>query len=67
MDNVSLHRHVLNRFERRRAARFAQTPRRSPSSASRDDPFRSPQVRRLLQGSLKPPTWDRTLEFPGMK
>jgi len=52
MDDVSLPRHVLNRFERRWAARFAQTPRRSLASASRDDPFRSPHVRRRLQGSL---------------
>ena len=59
MDDVKLPRHVLNRFEHRWAARFAQTPRRSPYLASPDDPFRSPQVRRLLEGSLKPPTRDR--------
>ena len=63
MDDVKLPRHVLNRFEHRWAARFAQAPRRSPSLASRDDPFRSPQVRRLLEGSLKPPTRDRTFEL----
>lgn len=44
MDDVKLPLHVLNRFERRCAARFAQTPRRSRSLASRDDPFRSPQA-----------------------
>jgi hypothetical protein len=43
MDDVKLPRHVLNRFERRWEAGFAQTPRRSPSAVSRDDPFRSPQ------------------------
>ncbi|MEA2919345.1 MAG: hypothetical protein QOJ15_11426 [Bradyrhizobium sp.] len=37
---------------------------RAPSSraSSCDDSLRSPQVRRLLEGSLRPPTVDRTLE-----
>jgi hypothetical protein len=64
MDDIRLPQDVLNRFERRWAARFAETTRRPPSLASRNDPFRSPQVRRLLEGSLKPPTRDRTFELP---
>ena len=64
MNDVKLPRYVLNRFERRLAARFAQTPRQSPSLGSRDDPFRSPQVQRLLEGLLKPPTRDSTSELP---
>jgi hypothetical protein len=63
MDDVRLPQDVLNRFERRWAARFAETPRRPPSLAFGDDPLRSPQVRRLLEGSLKPPTRYRTFEL----
>jgi len=67
MDDARLPRHVLNRFECRWAAKLAQTPRRLPSLAFGDDPLRSPQVRRLLQGSLRPPTRDRTFELSRKK
>jgi hypothetical protein len=66
MDEIRLPRHVVNRIERRWAAKFAQMPegqqlmgrqRSSPSRGS-DDPLRSPQVWRLLEGSLRPPVVD---------
>jgi hypothetical protein len=63
MDDIRLPRHVLNRFERRWEARFAQPPRLRPPSASIDDPLRSPQVWRLLEGSLRPP--QREVETAG--
>lgn len=65
MDEIKLPKQVLNRLELRWAARFAQMleedwPRseQSPSSPACGcgDPLRSPQVRRLLEGSLRPPT-----------
>jgi hypothetical protein len=64
MDEIRLPQHVVNRFERRWTARFAQMLgdwpplEHAPSSPACgcDDPLRSPQVRRLLEGSLKPPT-----------
>jgi hypothetical protein len=66
IDDVRFPRHVLNRFEGRWATRFAQALRQPPS-ASHDDPLRSPQVRLLLGGSLKPPRRDRTFELPHVK
>jgi hypothetical protein len=64
MDETRLPQHVLNRIERRWASRFAQTlgdwrhSERAPLSPAdgNHDPLRSPQVRRLLEGSLRPPT-----------
>jgi hypothetical protein len=64
MDEIRLPQHIVNRIERRWASRFAQTlsdwrhPERAPSSpaAGNHDPLRSPQVRRLMEGSLWPPT-----------
>jgi hypothetical protein len=64
MDDIRLPQHVLNRIEQRWTARLAQMlevkrrPGRAPSSpADRNyDPLRSPQIRRLLEGSLRPPT-----------
>jgi hypothetical protein len=64
MDETRLPQHVLNRIERRWAYRFAQTlgdwrhSERAPLSPAdgNHDPLRSPQVRRLLEGSLRPPT-----------
>jgi hypothetical protein len=53
MRDINLPRHVMDRFERRWAARFAYTGTRGPAG---DDPFRSPQIRRLLEGALRPPT-----------
>src|SRR5665213_492854 len=63
MDEIRLPQHVVNRIERRWASRFAQTlggwlhPERAPSPSIRGsyDPLQSPQVRRLLEGSLRPP------------
>jgi hypothetical protein len=71
MEDIRLPQHVVRRFQRRWAARFRQMPEawqrpeRAPSSPSHggDDPLRSSQVRRLLQGSLRPPAVDRTLVF----
>ena len=64
MDETRLPQHVLNRIEQRWTARLAQMleekrrPERAPSSPADGnyDPLRSPQVRRLLEGSLRPPT-----------
>lgn len=56
MDNIALPRDVLNRIEGRWMAKFSQAPSRQPSSMLGDDPLRSPRVRRLLEGSLRPPT-----------
>jgi hypothetical protein len=64
MDEIKLPQHVVNRIERRWASRFAQTlddwqrPERAPSSSASGsyDPLQSPQVRRLLEGSVRPPT-----------
>jgi len=61
MEEIRLPQHVVKRIERRWAARFAQTLEdwqrleRAPSSPACgcDDPLRSPQVRRLLEGSLR--------------
>jgi hypothetical protein len=69
MDEVRLPHHVVNRFESRWTARFTQMLRglQQPvagSSRESDDPIRSPQVRRLLEGSLRPPK-PRTLQFGG--
>jgi hypothetical protein len=63
MDEIRLPQHVLNRIEQRWTARLAQMleekrrPERTPSSPADGnyDPLRSPQVRRLLEGSLRPP------------
>ncbi|MGY4298809.1 hypothetical protein ACVWXN_006904 [Bradyrhizobium sp. i1.4.4] len=68
MDEIKLPHHVVNRFERRWTARFAQMLDGRPQPVARycrgnEDPLRSPQVRRLLEGSLRPPKADRTLEF----
>jgi hypothetical protein len=49
MDEIKLPRHVLDRLERRWAARFPQPvqhPQRATSSPPRDDPFRSPRAHR---------------------
>jgi hypothetical protein len=62
MNHLELPRDVLTRVERRWMARFAQTPRYQPSSTSGGDPYRSPQVRRLLEGSLRPPMGVRSQE-----
>jgi hypothetical protein len=68
MNEIRLPQHVLNLIERRWASRFAQMledwqrPERAPSLSASEtyDPLQSPQVRRRLQGSLRPPTVDRT-------
>ena len=72
MDEIRLPQHVVNRFERRWTARFAQMleewqrPEHAPLPVRGcGDPLRSPQVRRLLEGSLRPPTLDRTLLVSG--
>jgi hypothetical protein len=65
MDEIRLPQHVVNRFERQWTARFTQMlegwqradhARFSPASPC-DDPLRSPRVWRLLDGSLRPPTF----------
>lgn len=59
MTDMRLPQHVVNRIDRRWAARFPEMQdRRSCLSSSLEgyDPFRSPRVRRLLEGSLQPPT-----------
>jgi hypothetical protein len=68
MDGIRLPQHERTRLERRWMARFAQMldgqrPGRTPSypACGCDDPLRSPQVRRLLEGSLRPPTLDKNL------
>jgi hypothetical protein len=66
MNDVRLPQDVLNRFERRWAARFPPTPRPSRSSVSLDDPLRSSRIRRLLEGSLRPPTRDRDVDLSRM-
>ena len=65
MDEIRSPQHVVNRVEPRWASRLAQMlddwrhPERAPLSPANgnQDPLRSPQVRRLLEGSLRrPPT-----------
>jgi hypothetical protein len=64
MDELRLPQHVLSRIEQRWTARLAQMleekrrPERTPSSAADGiyHRIRSLQVRRLLEGSLRPPT-----------
>lgn len=67
MDEIKLPHHAVNRFERRWTARFAQMLEGRSTGARRwlgsDDPVRSPQVRRLLAGSLRPPKSDDASEF----
>jgi hypothetical protein len=71
MDEIKLPQHIVSRIERRWTARFAQMPevrqplerRRSWPSNGSHDPLRSPQVWRLLEGSLRPPVVDRALAF----
>jgi hypothetical protein len=66
MDEIQLPQHIVNRIERRWTARFAHMPKgrqpleRRRSSHGSFDPLRSPQVWRLLEGSLRPPVVDRT-------
>jgi hypothetical protein len=69
MDEIRLPHHVVDRLERRWTGRFAQMlkgPQQPvPGSYRGDgDPIRSPQVRRLLEGSLRPPE-PRILQFGG--
>jgi hypothetical protein len=64
MDEIKLPHHVVNRFERRWTARLAQMLEGRRSHGS-DDPLRSPQVRRLLEGSLRPPKSGGALGFGG--
>jgi hypothetical protein len=57
MDEIRLPQHVVNRIDRRWAARFGQMAawQKQPGSDESDDPLRSSRVRRLLEGSLRPP------------
>jgi hypothetical protein len=68
MDEIRLPHHVVDRFERRWTGRFSQMLKglqpRPRISRGGGDPIRSPEVRRLLQGSLRPPE-PRTLGFGG--
>jgi hypothetical protein len=64
MDEIRVPQHVVNRFERRWTTRLAQMleGRQCLEHASGcDDPLRSPQVWRLLEGYLRPPTNERVL------
>jgi hypothetical protein len=63
MDNIALPRDVLNRTERRRMAKFSQTSFCRPPSTLGDDPLRSPRLRRLLKGSLRPPIRAERMEM----
>ncbi len=63
MQEMGLPREVLNRIERRWMAKFAQSSQARPSAARCDDPLWSPQVHRLLNGSLKPPRRQRSTKF----
>jgi hypothetical protein len=71
MDEIRLPQHVVSRLERRWAARFGRRPEsthptgqsfesREPGS---DDPLQSTQVRRLLEGSLRPPKREGSVGF----
>jgi hypothetical protein len=53
MRDINLPRHVMDCFERRWAARFADPGTRERVA---DDPFKSAQVHRLLEGALRPPS-----------
>jgi hypothetical protein len=69
MDEVRLPHHVVDRLERRWTGRFAQMMNgsRQPAtgtSCGGGGPIRSPAVRRLLEGSLRPPE-PRSLGFGG--
>ena len=60
MNEVKLPLHIVDRLERRWTGRFGQMltvlQRPSPRICRRGgDPLRSPEVRRLLEGSLRPP------------
>jgi hypothetical protein len=65
MDEIKLLHYVVDRCKRRWKARFAQLlegqSRLRRSTSGNDDPLQSPQVRRLLEGSLRPPKPDETL------
>jgi hypothetical protein len=78
MDEIKLPQQVVNRIERRWTARFAQVledwqrPERTPSSSSHRsyDPLQPPQVRRLMEGSLRPPTplsWQSSKHDTGLR
>jgi hypothetical protein len=69
MDEIRLPHHIVDRLERRWTGRFAQMINGSKHPATRiscggADPIRSPAVRRLLEGSLRPPE-PRSLGFSG--
>jgi hypothetical protein len=59
MDEIRLPQHAVNRIDRRWTARFGQMAaawQKQPGSVYvSDDPLRSLRVRRLLEGSLRPP------------
>ncbi len=64
MGEIKLPRHVVSRIDRRWAARFGRMLgawQRPGPLYTGDDPLRSLQVRRSLEGSLRPPTIERTL------
>jgi hypothetical protein len=67
MDEIKMPNHVVDRFERRWKAMFAQIlegqSRLRRSANGNDDPLQSPQVRRLLEGSLRPPKSEGTFEL----
>jgi len=59
MDEIRLPRHIVDRLERRWTGRFARMMNGPPHPATgiscgTSDPIRSPAVRRLLEGSLRP-------------
>ena len=59
MDEIRVPQYVVNGFERRWTARLPQIlegRQRLEQANGSDDPLRSPQVWRLLEGSLRPPT-----------
>lgn len=67
MNEVKLPLHIVDRLERRWTGRFAQMLKGPQQPATGifcggSDPIRSPAVRRLLEGSLRPPE-PRSLEL----
>jgi hypothetical protein len=62
MDEIRLPQHVVDRIGRRWAARFGRMAAgKQPGSDESDDPLLSLRVRRLLEGSLRPPATEKNL------
>jgi hypothetical protein len=53
MRDINLPRHVMDCVERRWAARFANA---GANERAAGDPFKSPQICRMLEGASRPPS-----------